>query len=332
MSDVNDNLMNASKLREQVRGEMDGADELHPHAGILSDPDVRSSLSFVESALSSADLSERDIQAGTFHKTALGGEVLSAFHTDEATEAVHQDNPSVVAHFTGLTEKDLDASSLRLPMLLNEQLQNNGATAFVVGAGNPNTGKTNTISLLVELRDYALDSLLVISNVRSWQRTDHVVTSAHDLAVTLLEHRDRPKFVVIDEASTHMDSRTSRREVATQWTPLAKRFSKIGVDACGVICHTGKDLHPEAKRLSTLSFYKTDPTVAEFYERWPADADFPTDRLFSGSVDGLEATGFEYDPDDAAPWAWNLRADLFADDYSWSELLETLRNQGPAPN
>ena len=212
-------------------------------------------------------------------------------------------------------------------MRINDQLDNHGATAFVVGAGNLNTGKTNTMSLLVEQHDYVLDDLLVLSNVRSWDRTDHVVTSAHELAVTLLEHRDVPKVIVLDEASTHLDSRTNSREVATQWTPLAKRFSKIGVDTCGVICHTGKDLHPEAKRLATFCFFKTQPDVAEFYDRWPADADFPADRLFGGDIEDLEPTVADYHPDDAAPWEWNLKADLFAKDMEWFELLELLKNR-----
>jgi hypothetical protein len=30
------------------------------------------------------------------------------------------------------------------------------------------------------------------------------------------------------------------------------------------------------------------------------------------------------DPDDAAPRSWNLKADLFAKDLDWSELLESL--------
>jgi hypothetical protein len=34
-------------------------------------------------------------------------------------------------------------------------------------------------------------------------------------------------------------------------------------------------------------------------------------------------------PDDAAPWSWNLKADLFADDSEWSELLDSLRSHYP---
>lgn len=104
---------------------------------------------------------------------------------------------------------------------------------------------------------------------------------------------------------------------------------KISMDTCEVICHTGKDLHPEAKRFAILCFYKTQPDVAEFYERWPADADFPDDRLFGDGIADLEPTGAEYDPDDATPWSWDLKTDLFAQDFEWSEFLDELKRRGP---
>jgi len=176
--------------------------------------------------------------------------------------------------------------------------------------------------MLITLRALDLDNLLVLSNARTWEQTDIVVTSAHDLAVQLLEHRnechtDRRRF----------DAMTNRREVPEQYTPLAKRYAKIGVDMEAVVVHTGKDLHPERKRLSTLAMYKAAKKSAEFFETWPADADAPTDRLFGGSLEEIEeATG--YDPDDAAPWAWNLRAVLFEKAVEWSQLLDLLRECG----
>jgi len=44
--------------------------------------------------------------------------------------------------------------------------------------------------------DSALQDYLVLSNVHSWELTDITVTSAHDLAVALLEHRDVPAGAV----------------------------------------------------------------------------------------------------------------------------------------
>jgi len=323
MPDVDEHLLTAAKLREQIHQNMESDEQHHRHSGIVTNKQDRTSLSFVEDTISQCDL-----DVTSFEETDLGETLHRKFTSDRVTEAVTNGNGSVLSHLVGVTEQDLDASALRLPMMLLDQIENNGAPAFLTAAGNPNTGKTNTAILLIQLRALDLDDLLVLSNVRTWDQTDIVVTSAHDLAVQLLEHRDRPKAVLIDEGSTHFDARTNRREVAEQYTPLAKRYAKIGVDMEAVVVHTGKDLHPERKRLSTLAMYKAAKKSAEFFDTWPADADTPTDRLFGGSLEQIEkATG--YDPDDAAPWAWNLQADLFEQDISWRELLNSLRKMGP---
>jgi len=315
---IDEHLLTAAKLREQIGGDLEGDPRLLDHAGLLPHEHDRAVLTFVE-----------QVFPDTFAGTELGNLLNQKALNDTATEAVHTGNGSVMSHLVGVTEQDFDASALRLPMLLLDELDNNEAPAFPVAAGNPNTGKTNTMLLLAELAKADLDDLLVLANFDS-SLTDHRVTSAHDLTVTLLEHRDVPKFVIIDEGSTHFDARTYRREVATQYTPLAKRFAKVGVYAAGIICHTGKDLHPEAKRLATLPFYKSEKKVAEFYENWPADEDFPTDRLFSGELENLEKSAAEYSPDDAAPWSWDLEPELFSLDLDWPALLDELHERGPA--
>ena len=77
--------------------------------------------------------------------------------------------------------------------------------------------------------------------------------------------------------------------------------------------------------MNTLAFYRAAKKAAEFFESWPADSDSPTDRLFGGSLEDIEKT-VGYDPDDAAPWAWNLRAGLFEKDVRWSVLLNRSRS------
>lgn len=62
------------------------------------------------------------------------------------------------------------------------------------------------------------------------------------------------------------------------------------------------------------------------FEYWPADVNIPATRLFGGTVEELEPALEEPDPDDAAPWAWNLEAELFARDLNWSQLLDCLRH------
>ncbi|WP_418283186.1 hypothetical protein [Halorubrum sp. DTA98] len=319
MSDsIDENLLTAAKLREQIEERIDGHGNPHKHTGIVDDPKHRSNLSFLEAATDSS-----------IYESEVGEQLLEKFRADRATEAVTSGNGSVLSHLVGVTEQDLEASALTLPARILDELDRDGALTTLLAAGDPNTGKTNTVWLLTELARTYWDDLLVVSNAHA-AIVDERVTTCHDLAMTLLSNRDRPKMVVIDEGSTHFDARTNSYEVANQWSPLLKRMSKLGVEVCAVIGHTGKDVDPEMKRLTSLALYKSAPEVADFFATWPADDDYPTDRLFGGSLKALEATAVEYDPDEPAPWEWNLRAGLFDRDLDWPELLDLLRDRGPA--
>ena len=324
---MTDNL-NASKLYEQAVGRLDSNRDLLSHAGLPIDESTTSTLSFVESCLREAG-DDHDLPARLDH-TDLGRILDDSFRTEAARKAVVDQHATALSYLVGVTEQDLDASELTLPAQLLDLLDNDGALTTVLGAGDPNTGKTNTMSVLAELSKALWDDLLIVSNVSSWELTDEVVTSSHELAVTLLQNRGTPMMVIIDEGSTHFDARTNSYEVASQWSPLCKRMSKLGVEVVGVIGHTGKDLDPELKRLTRLAFYKTEPTEVEFFSGWPADADRPDDRLFGGSLENLEATAATYDPDDSAPWAWNLETGLFEKHADWDVLLDQLQTLGPA--
>ena len=318
MGDVDEGMLTAAKLAEQLSGNIDTDRDLASGAGVLAPDDVPASV-FLD-----------DIEPDVSGESELLSLVNRTQQSRQASESIRSGNSLLLSHLVGVTEQDLDASALRLPLRLDELMTNNDATAFIGGAGNPNTGKTNLMALLAELRSATVDDLLVISNSRTWPLTDIVVTSAHDLAVTCIEHRDRPKFVFIDEGSTHFDSRTNSREVATQFSPLAKRMAKVNVDVFGTVFHTGKDCHPELKRLFTTAFFKHSKKEVDFFENWPADSDAPTDQLFGGTVEDLEPAAVEPDPNDAAPWNWNLQPDLFSLDLDWPDLLGELRERGPA--
>jgi len=318
MGDSDEGMLTAAKLAEQLQGNIDTDRDFASGSGALDPEDVPASV-FLD-----------DIEPDVTGRSELLSLVDRTQQSRQASEAIRSGNSLLLSHLVGITEQDLDASALRLPLRLDDMMTNNDATAFIGGAGNPNTGKTNLMALLAELRSATVDDLLVVSNSRTWDRTDIVVTSAHDLAVTCIEHRDRPKFVFIDEGSTHFDARTNSYEVAAQFSPLAKRMAKVNVDVFGTVFHTGKDCHPELKRLFTTAYFKHSKKEVDFFADWPADADKPTDQLFGGTVDNLEPALTEPDPDDAAPWDWNLRPDLFALDLDWPDLLEELRQRGPA--
>ena len=319
MTDSDERLLTAAKLREQIDGRLDSRADFYTHTGIVDDDGHRSTLSFVESVIrDSAD-------HASFAETELGSDVLAAFRSDRATTAVSESNGSVLSHLVGVTEQDLDASAITLSARILEELDRDGALSTILAAGDPNTGKTNTAWLLVELARTLWDDLLVLSNAAG-SLTDIRVTSMHELTELLIEHRERPKAVLLDECSTHMDARTHSREVATQWTPVAKRMAKLGVDVQLNVVHSGKDYHPEGKRLTTLGVWKSEKAVAEFFSNWAADSDRPSSPIFSGPVGDLEPTAVEYDPDDTAPWSWNLEEELFQEDLTWPGYLDHLRS------
>lgn len=314
MTDVDEHLLTASKLREAA----DGDDELLlEHVGRLDRADDRGAIAFCEQHL-----------GDVWRDSELREDVLGQLHSEAVDLALERGDMGAVAAALGIEKTDLEGSQLRLAARLLDELERDGALTTVLAAGDPNTGKTNSAWLLVEAARVLWDDLLVISNSDA-AAVDVRVTSSRDLAIALLEHRDRPKVVLVDEGSTHFDARTHSYEVADQWSPLHKHMSKLGVEICTVIGHTGKDVAPEHKRLVSLALWKAEPELAEFYERWPADSDRPADQLFGGDVSALEATSVEYEPDEPAPWEWNLDTAPFGTDLDWPELIEEIEATPP---
>ena len=326
---TDENLLTLAKLREQAEGSIEGSEHLLPHGGLPVSPGATAALTFLEQCVrhdSSVDQSLED--------TAAGRVLLEAATTGAATEAVRDRRGDLAAHLVGVTEQDLDADTLEVMLRISDLVENNEATAFQLVSGNPNTGKTAWAFLVTDIRRTIFEDLLdreycVLSNVATSTTTNVVVTSMHDLMVQLLERRGVPKAVLIDEGSTHFDARTYKNEIAAQWSPSAKRFAKMGVDLCSTIGHTGKDVHPEYKRLTTLPVVKEEKTVTHLFDSWPADADEPVGEFDWSPLDGVPDTTDGYEADDAAPWNWNLRSELFSFDLDWAGLLEELRSRGP---
>lgn len=312
--DGGDLELNAAKLREIVDGTLG---DRSPHAETLHIPDDDRSVGrFLEAA--GVDGSLRDLVDGHWW-------------AEDARDALNDGRAARLAFHSGITEQDLEADQMSLLLRWQEWLDNHGAPCFSAIAGNPNSGKTGMAASLLDWRRRYLEDardleLLVVGNADE-SLVDERVTSAHELAVTLIE-ADRPTAVLIDEGSTHFDARTMSRQVATQWSPLAKRMAKVGVDVVLTTVHTGKDLHPEFKRLVTLAIWKADKKTAQPFGNWPADADTPDDPLTSDPVGAVEAPP-DYDPDDSAPWRWDLREGVFSLDMSWPERAEWLRDRGP---
>lgn len=322
MSDIDENLLTAAKLAEQLAGDAVGKFDAHPFAGSLPPGDDAGTMGFVQAVAADDDL----------EGTSLIDETLKTLQSESLSESLRNPDPMVMGHFAGINDSSLDGSHVMAHAAITEAIAGDESLTTVTTAGVPNSGKTNTTLLLVQLAKLAYDDMMFISNVPN-TGADEVVYSMYDLMTVLLENRDRPKAVLIDEGSTHFDARTNSRDVSAQWSPAVKRFSKIGVKLCAVIAHTGKDVHPEHKRLTNLAVFKSAPDEAEFFESWDADSDAPEGSLFGGPVEDIEKTSWDYDPDEASPWSWDLPEGVFNTAFEgWSEFADLLAETGRVEN
>ena len=333
-SAMDEGLLTLSKLREIARGNLDAGVAISPVAGLPDEGKHASALGFADRVLTVDP--DRD---GGLSETALGAEIESALATRAADRAVRNHDTQLAAFLTGVTEAEFAGDRLTVTLEVLDRWKNDGAPAFFTIAGNPNTGKTSTAVHLVDLADRAgsvvdgiAEDLLVISNMDSWERSDYVVKSMHDLVTLLLEERDRPKVVVVDEGSTAFDARTFRREIAQQWSPTAKRFAKLHIDAAIVVGHTGKDLHPEVKRLTTTAVWKEEKRRTALFDRWVGEDSRPSEPVWPDPARDWEAPRSSFDPDDSATWSWDLKPGLWnIEAGSWSERLQLHRKRGPEP-
>lgn len=310
---MNDDLYTAAKLREQAARRLDGDRRLQRSVGIAVRDRDRSVLSFLDAAF---DPGDHDLPR-RFDETDLGHAVESSLMAEAVDHALDRGDPQRLAFFSGISDDRLDGSSLRAHLTLSEALENNDAPSFVLGLGNPNTGKTNFILLLLELWLASNPDGTIVTNCRSLDaprgQVEYVFgTDSLYYYITKI-NPDEPKFVFVDEGSTHFDARTNSYEVASQMTPLAKRFAKLGVSVFATIGHTKKDVHPEIKRLTTLAYFKEEKKSVEVFEG--VSDDQLVDPLFEGPIEAVEPTTVEYDPDDWSPWRFDLEADRLQEEH-----------------
>ena len=315
MTEVDESMLTAAKLAEQLAGRIDTDRELDPNAGTIPAEDMPTSVFL------------NDLDPDVTGESELLDLVEKTQQSRMASEAIRSGNTMLLSNLVGITEQELEADQVSLVATLLEELGGTRLTTALL-AGEPNTGKTNFGWLLTQLAGEVYDELLVLSNARA-SAVDLRVATAHDLLSKLIEYKDVPKVVLIDEGSRHFDARHKSYEVSAQWTPIHKAMSKLGVAAVIAIGHTGKDVAPEVKRITSLAGWKTEKDVVELYNNWPADDDRPDDPLVAGEVTSLQKSDVIYDADDPAPWSWNLDPAVFDGDYSWSEMGDLLARNGP---
>jgi len=317
--ETEDSSFASAKLRDFVRGEVRENRDLYPHTGLVEPgSETAELLSFMESVY---DASDGDELPARLEDSRAGRTLRRIAATDRVGGAV-EDLPSFAV---GITETEVDISPARVFSKLQSSLLNNHAPWIGVFFGPPNTGKTSLALLYLEVwremvgLKYDREDPLILSNSSTIEAVDHVVTDVSEFRRLLFGddeyfetngrhgtppeiEQERPVYWLFDECSTHMDARTSRREVAHQYTPLVKRFAKVRVDAAH-IGHSGMDIHPELRRstIATEFLFKWRKQVADVYVSMHEDQG--VDKKYR--LEGIPDTTIGYDRDDFAPWSWD---------------------------
>ncbi|TKX48010.1 hypothetical protein EXE49_16855, partial [Halorubrum sp. ASP121] len=116
MGNSDEGMLTAAKLAEQLAGNIDTERDLASGAGALDPDDV------------SASVCLDDLRGDFDRPPELLSLVDRTQQSRQASEAIRSGNSLLRSHLVGITEQDLDASALRLPLRLDDVMTNNGAT------------------------------------------------------------------------------------------------------------------------------------------------------------------------------------------------------------
>jgi hypothetical protein len=288
-------------IAQELRRALDLRDDLDQFGAYIENDDLRDvlvKLSAGWSSFSSSDSPDR------FEDTEVCRLLLRMYGDRRLLSLLDGENNVALSFLLG--EEDSKGSfDSEFPVLqVLDDIRNGGAPYILTLFGRPKTGKTAVASSYVRWAErlYGDTELTVASNMETFERNDECFTSHADLN-DVIENNDTTA-VVLDEAHVHLDGgrNESRAYVRDEFAPMLKKVGKRGVVLFVIIAHTGKDLHPECKRLSTHIGRKTDLRTLELYE----DFDDGSHRLEGEHevLTDLPAPPYDYDPNDMAPYSY----------------------------
>lgn len=316
--DNSDSTFSSAKLREFVRGEIKQNDDLHHHTGLVDpDSEAQDMLSFMESIYRSDDDLPHDLQATKAAQT---------LRRSAASEHVGRSVEDTSAYAVGLTDKSAEIAPAAAFSKMTNSLHNNGAPYTAVVFGGMNLGKTSYALLLTELwtevaplKYQTEEDPVILTNAESITAADRVVQSFTEFRDLLFGSDgwaesdgrkgtppeispETPVLWFFDECSTHLDARTNNYEVASNYTPLLKRFAKVNTDALH-LGHSGFDVHAELRRATIITefIFKNSLESASVFESMRDDQGH--ELLYE--LHDIPDTSLTYDPDDFAPWTWD---------------------------
>lgn len=257
----------------------------------------------------------------SFQKTKAARAVKMSEGTKLATQAVSDGNVSQLKFFTGKQDYSNKANSLHTLLSLREKLAQEAYISYLFGhMGN---GKTDFANLLGEIAKKEL-GYKIVTNQKTlvenghadeyiWTYggfldvlTEHIETdieidSLQDLARIDKEIEQADILFIFDEASQEASGYSSdAHDAQEKLGKLVKLIRKVGGKMI-IIGHTGKDVHPDIRRLTTDCIHKVSKKTAEFYETVKEAEGVDLKETISG----IPETNWNYETTEVCIWSWS---------------------------
>lgn len=318
MTENEENIFMASaELRSYIENDLeDNNDDIHKHAGLVdSSEDLE-----VMNAFASMYEPSHDEMPYDFYDTKAGKTMKKNLSSEFATKAVKAGSVSMMKYVTGMQSYKKDASGLHTLRKLIKQLKKDAYISYLFGhMGN---GKTDFANLMGEIAKEEL-GYEIASNQKSleekdeyiwtyggflnWLADGHDITSIkdiQDLKDEGVEFSADNKLFIFDEGSNHASGYQSDAHDAQELLgKLVKLIRKVGGNML-IIGHTGKDVHPDIRRLSNDCIHKTGKKTAKYYE----SVEESEGKGLKFSVSAIPKTNWEYDTLEICKWSWSIQS------------------------
>lgn len=304
----------SAELRSFIEGNLAGDNtDVYPHTGLVSDTDIQDLMNFMESSY----MGEHSEMPYHFKNTKMGKMLRKASATNTATKAVQEGNISQMKFISGKQSYTNDVSGIHTLINLRDKLGQDAYIQYLFGhMGN---GKTDfailqaelahiehnadigtNIKSLAEEREH-ITYIPRYGNLLQWLADGTTVGSIDEIAQ--LDIDVSQKLFIFDEASSHAsgysdDAYETQKKLGT----LVKKIRKVGGNLI-IIGHTGKDVHPDIRRITNDCVSKSGLKTAEYYHAVNEEGN---GKGHKETISGIPQTNWnEYDTNEITNWDWS---------------------------
>jgi len=271
---------------------------LFQHVGLIDDEKTTDLMSYLANNWNQIQKQHKELP-GEFRESKLAKMVIKKQATTLLSRAVKEGNISLMKRIAGKSVKTRDVSGIKTLKRIESKLGQPAYVCYIFGhMGN---GKTDYALLLAELWKSLgnTKNRLLGSNIRSWKQKDQLIEEYNDLEEWI--KGEGKKLFVFDEASSHAsgysgDANKTRNNLGK----LLKKFRKYNSSLI-IIGHTGKDVHPDIRRVANDKIEKTSKKEAIYWK----DIKDGEGQKKEFKIKNIPPTNYSYDTQEVTEWSWS---------------------------